>query len=62
MLSTSLVFFSPVPEWLDAGLLKRLSRRIRSHMRNGFSPWVRALGGVDCEKKPDVDNLVTVSL
>jgi hypothetical protein len=28
-------------------LLKRLSRRIRNHMRNGFSPWVRALGGVD---------------
>jgi hypothetical protein len=28
-------------------LSKRLSRRIRIHMRNGFSPWVRALGGVD---------------
>jgi peptidoglycan/xylan/chitin deacetylase (PgdA/CDA1 family) len=32
-------------------LPKRLSRRIRSHMRNGFSLWVRALGGVDWWKK-----------
>jgi hypothetical protein len=32
-------------------LSKWLSRRIRSHMRNGFSLWVRALGGVDWWKK-----------
>jgi hypothetical protein len=24
----------------------RFSRRIRSHMRNGFRPWTRALGGI----------------
>jgi hypothetical protein len=30
---------------------KRLSRRIRSHMRNGFCPRIRALGVVDLWKK-----------
>jgi hypothetical protein len=36
-------------------------RRTRSHMRNGFSPSIRALG--DClMKKPRVENLVTLSL
>jgi hypothetical protein len=29
------------------GILKRLSRRIRSHMRKGFNPLIRYLGGVD---------------
>jgi hypothetical protein len=24
----------------------RFSRRIRSHLRNGFRPWIRALGGI----------------
>jgi hypothetical protein len=32
-------------------LSKRLSRRIRSHMGNGFCPWVRARGGVWLVKK-----------
>jgi hypothetical protein len=31
--------------------LSRISRRFRSHMRNGYSPWIRALGGVDWWKK-----------
>jgi hypothetical protein len=43
-------------------LLKRLSRRIRSHMRNGFSLLIRDLYGVDWWKKPRVENLVTLSL
>jgi hypothetical protein len=34
-------------------LSKRLSWRIRSHMQNGFSPWIRALGGVDWRKKTE---------
>jgi hypothetical protein len=34
------------PKWFRR-LSKRLPRRIRSHMRNGFSPWIRARGGVD---------------
>jgi hypothetical protein len=42
--------------------LSRFSRRIRSHIQNGFSPWIRALGGVFDEKKPMVENLVTLSL
>jgi hypothetical protein len=41
----------------------RISRRIRSHIRNGFCPWIRALGGIVIdEKKPRVENLVTLSL
>jgi hypothetical protein len=32
-------------------ILKRLSQWIRSHMRNGFNPWIRALVGVDWWKK-----------
>jgi hypothetical protein len=32
-------------------LSKRFARRILSHMRNGFSPWIRALGGDDWWKK-----------
>jgi hypothetical protein len=43
-------------------LSKRLSRRIRSHMRNGCIPWIRALGGVDWWKKPRVENRVQLSL
>jgi hypothetical protein len=43
-------------------LLKRLSRWIRSHMRNGFSLLPRDLYGVDWWKKPRVENLVTLSL
>jgi hypothetical protein len=31
-------------------------------MRNGFSPWIRAQGGLFDEKKPRVENLVTLSL
>jgi hypothetical protein len=38
-------------------LSKRLSQRIRSHMRYGFSPWIRALGEVDWFKKPRFENL-----
>jgi hypothetical protein len=30
--------------------LSRISRRIRSHKRNGLSPWIRALRGL-CDKK-----------
>jgi hypothetical protein len=40
----------------------RFSRRIRSHMRNGFRPWIRALGGNVWWKKTRVENLVTLSL
>jgi hypothetical protein len=40
----------------------RFSRRIRSHMQNGFRPWIRALGGIVWWKKPRVKNLVTLSL
>jgi hypothetical protein len=29
----------------------RISRRNRSHIRNGFSPWIRALGGIVWWKK-----------
>jgi hypothetical protein len=36
-------------EWLS-----RFSRRIWSHMQNGFSPWIRALGGLFDEKKTGV--------
>jgi hypothetical protein len=31
-------------------------------MRNGFSPWIRALGGVDWWKKTEVENLEQLSL
>jgi hypothetical protein len=31
-------------------LLFRFSRRILSHMQNGFSPWIRVLGGLFAEK------------
>jgi hypothetical protein len=40
----------------------RISRRFPSHMQNGFTPWIRALGGVDWWKNPRVENLVTLSL
>jgi hypothetical protein len=40
----------------------RFSRRIRSHMRNGFRAWIRALGGIVWWKKPRVKNLVLLSL
>jgi hypothetical protein len=46
-------------------IFKRLSlitRQIRRQMRNGFSPWIRALGGIVKWKKPRVENLVTLSL
>jgi hypothetical protein len=43
-------------------LSKRLSRRIRSHMRNGFSLLIRDLYGDDWWKKPRVENLVLLSL
>jgi hypothetical protein len=33
--------------------LSRFSRRIRSHMWNGFSPWIRALGGIVWWKKTE---------
>jgi hypothetical protein len=45
--------------WL---LLKRLSRRIQSHLRNDFSLLIRGLYLVDWWKKPRVENLVTLSL
>jgi hypothetical protein len=40
------------------------SRRKRSHMWNGSSPWIRALGGIVWwrNKKPGVENLMTLSL
>jgi hypothetical protein len=38
------------------------SRRIRGHLRKGFRPWIRALGGVDWWKKPRVENFVQLSL
>jgi hypothetical protein len=31
-------------------------------IRNGFRPWIRALGGIVCWKKPRVENLVTLPL
>jgi hypothetical protein len=34
----------------------RFSRRIRSHMRNGFREWIRALGGIVRWNKPRVEN------
>jgi hypothetical protein len=41
--------------------LSKFSQRIRSHMRNAFIQWIRAIG--DClMKKPRVENLVTLSL
>jgi hypothetical protein len=33
-------------ETAESELCKRLSRQILSHMWNGFSPWIRALGGI----------------
>jgi hypothetical protein len=33
--------------------LSRFSRRKRSHMQNGFRPWVRALGGIVWWKKTE---------
>jgi hypothetical protein len=41
---------------------KRISRRILSHVRNGFSLLIRGLGGIDWWKKPEVENLVALSL
>jgi hypothetical protein len=49
----------------EADNFKRLywfSWRFWIHMRNGFSPWIRALGGVDWWKKPRVENRDTVPL
>jgi hypothetical protein len=40
--------FRSLIETAEADNLKqlyRISRRFRSHLRNGFSPWIRALGG-----------------
>jgi hypothetical protein len=48
----------------ESKLFKRLSRfsqQIRRHMRNGFSPWIRALGGIVWWKKSEGENLVTLS-
>jgi hypothetical protein len=42
--------------------LSQFSRRKRSHMQNGFWPWIRALGGIVWWKIPRVENLVTLSL
>jgi hypothetical protein len=37
-----------------------ISRRIRSRIQKGFSPWIRGPGGNVRWKKPRVENLVTV--
>jgi hypothetical protein len=42
--------FRGLIETAEADIFKRLSRIsrwFRSHMRNGFNPWIRELGGVD---------------
>jgi hypothetical protein len=41
--------------------LSRISQQFWSHMRNGFSPWIRAPGGW-LMKKLRVENLMTLSL
>jgi hypothetical protein len=51
----SLKPWKPRSDW-DHGIwtfnrLSNLSWRIRSHMQNGFSPWIRALGGIVQWKK-----------
>jgi hypothetical protein len=38
--------FRGLIETAGSELCKRLSRRKRSHMQNGFRPWIRALGGI----------------
>jgi hypothetical protein len=40
----------------------RFSPRIRSHIKKGFNPCIRGLGGVVWWKKPEVENLVSWSL
>jgi hypothetical protein len=61
-----LVGFSCLTETAESELCKLLSqkpRRIRSYMRNGFSPWIHALqGGLFDGKKLKVENLVSLSL
>jgi hypothetical protein len=42
--------------------LSRFCRRIRCHIQNRISPWIRAPGGIVWWKKPSVENLVTLSL
>jgi hypothetical protein len=42
--------------------LSRISSRIPSHMQKGFNPCIRGLGEVVWWKKPEVENLVTLSL
>jgi hypothetical protein len=39
-----------------------ITRRIRSRIQKGFSPWIRGPGGIVWWKKPRVENLVTLSL
>jgi hypothetical protein len=39
-----------------------ISRRIRSRIQKGFSPWIRGPGGIVWWKKPRVENPETLSL
>jgi hypothetical protein len=39
-----------------------ISRRIRSRIQKGFSPWIRGPEGIVWWKNPKVENLVTLSL
>jgi hypothetical protein len=53
---------SPRSDSAESELFKRLSRIAwLSHMRNGFSPLIRALERIVWWKKPRVEHLVTLS-
>jgi DNA repair protein RadC len=49
-------------EALHLKRLSRISRRIRSHIRNGFSPLIRGPRDNSLTKNPRAENLMTLSL